>query len=243
MPAGCAAPTAAAWPRRSWQTKTGPRPASTRRPRPATRVSPTTGTWWRSRPPGRATGAVGTSATCWPAPADPAPAGRPRSPQGSGRRDLAGAARDEPGGDDVRLRRRGVPLDAAEQDLGGERADGQDVLGDHADRGVEHVGQRQVVEAHQGGAALGAAGAQRPDGAEGDQVLAAEQRRGRIGAVEQGGDGGLGGLGGVQVVAVTAAPARKDPPAEHTYHTTEGVLDECARWPETSTMKSRGGYA
>ncbi len=47
---------------------------------PATRVSPTTGAWWRSRPPGRGAGASGTAATCWPPRDDPAGNRRVRKP-------------------------------------------------------------------------------------------------------------------------------------------------------------------
>src|SRR5262249_9749112 len=75
-PAGCVAPTAAAWPRRSWLTTTGPTRSSPRRPRPATKASPITGAWWRRRPPGPGTGACGTGATCWPPRDDPVAGGR-----------------------------------------------------------------------------------------------------------------------------------------------------------------------
>src|SRR6478736_2827991 len=71
-PAGCAAPTAVAWPRRSWPATTGRTRSSPRRPRPAIRVSPTTGAWWPSRPPGPGPGASGTSVTWLPPHDDPA---------------------------------------------------------------------------------------------------------------------------------------------------------------------------
>ena len=96
------------------------------------------------------------------------------------------------------LRRRGVPVDAPEQDLGGEGADGLDVLGDDGDRGIEQVGQEQVVEPDHGGAVLGAPVTQRADRAQGDQVLAAEQRGRRLGTGQQpGGTSLFGGRGAV----------------------------------------------
>ena len=66
LASGLPAPTASTWPRRSWPTTTGRTRSSPRPPPPATRVSPTTGAWWPSRPPGRGAGASVTSATCWP---------------------------------------------------------------------------------------------------------------------------------------------------------------------------------
>lgn len=58
----------------------------------------------------------------------------------SGAGDLARAPLDEAGRDDARLGLAGVAVDPAEQDLSGQRADGQDILGHHGDRRVEHVG-------------------------------------------------------------------------------------------------------
>ena len=105
------------------------------------------------------------------------------------RRDLSGTSLYHPGRHDMGPRLRGVAVDAAEQDLGGQRADGGDVLRDDGDRRVEQVGERHVVEAHEGGLVLGAMRAQRPDGAEGDQVLPAEQGGRRLRPGEQIGNG------------------------------------------------------
>jgi soluble P-type ATPase len=125
--------------------------------------------------------------------------------------DLARAALDQAGRHDVHAGLGGVPVNPPEQDLGGEGADAGDVLGDDGDRGIEHVGERDVVEADQGDLVLQAVGAQCPDGTEGDQVLAAEDGGGPLTARQQRPDGGLGRLGGVQV-AVDRSGRQSGPP-------------------------------
>ncbi|GAB3869588.1 hypothetical protein GCM10027610_129440 [Dactylosporangium cerinum] len=66
-------------------------------------------------------------------------------------------------------------------------------MGDDAQRGGEHLGELDVVEADQcHRPAVPVDGAQ---GADGDPVVRGEDRGGRVGAVEQVGDGGLGGRG------------------------------------------------
>jgi Acyltransferase family len=91
-------------------------------------------------------------------------------------RDLTRAADDQPGRHHVLLRRRGVPVDPAEQQFRSERADPRRVLRDHGDRRVEQVGEGEVVEAGQRDPVLQPGGAQRPDRTDGHQVLLAEQR-------------------------------------------------------------------
>lgn len=114
-------------------------------------------------------------------------------------RDLSGAPLYHAGRHDVRPRLGGVTIDAAEQDLGSQRADGGDVLRDNGDRGVEQVRERHVVEAHERGLVLGAVRTQRTDSAEGDQVLPAEQGGRRLRSGQQIGNGGFRGTGRMQV--------------------------------------------
>src|SRR5450756_606564 len=121
----------------------------------------------------------------------------------SGRRksDLAAAPRDEACRDDVERGGGDVAVHAEEEELRGERPDGARILGDHSHGRLQHVCEQDVVEADQRDLVLGAGRTKRSDRADGDEVLACEERGRRGGRGEQLGDRGLGGFAVLEVVA------------------------------------------
>jgi mannose-6-phosphate isomerase len=103
------------------------------------------------------------------------------------RRDLTGPAGDEAGEEDDLARGRHVAGDPGEQQLRGGRPDGRRVLGDHGQRRGELVGQRELVEADQRDPARAVAPVvlQPVQDAHRDQVVAGEDRGGRLRQADQ----------------------------------------------------------
>ena len=105
----------------------------------------------------------------------------------------------------------GVAVHPGEDAFGGDGADARRVLGHHGDARLEHVGEGDVVEADQRDGVLQLELVQRADGAEGDHVLAGEQRGGRGADGHQGPDRRLGRLLRAQVVDVQCSVRQVGP--------------------------------
>src|SRR6478609_3170958 len=94
--------------------------------------------------------------------------------------DLSTSTHDEPRGHDVPGAGGVIAVESCEDPFGGQLADALRILGHHGDTGFEEVGQRHIVEADESDAVVQVAGAEGPDGADGDEVLGAEDSRGRV---------------------------------------------------------------
>ncbi len=99
--------------------------------------------------------------------------------------DLPRAAHDELGRDDGVLRRAQVAVDPREERAGDLASDPPDVLADHGQRRLEHVGEREVVEPHERHAVAQPALAERPYRTDRDGVACREHCRGRVLCVEE----------------------------------------------------------
>jgi len=100
-------------------------------------------------------------------------------------RNLAGAADDELDVDHDVLRRRVVPIEAAEEDFGGSATHRGRILGDNRHGGFEQVRKLDVVEADQRRRVLEAQVAKRMERADRDQVLRGEDGGRRVRCLEQ----------------------------------------------------------
>ena len=86
----------------------------------------------------------------------------------------------------------GYLVPGVERSLRGDTSDLVRILGHHGDAGLEQVGEFEVVEADESDAALQAPALQDAHRCHRDDVLRGEDRRGRLGKVEEGFDVLLG---------------------------------------------------
>jgi hypothetical protein len=108
-----------------------------------------------------------------------------RNHLGSGRRDLARPALDQPRRQDHAPGRALIPVQPREDQLGRLAADAGGVLGDDGDARLEHVGEWDVVEPDERDRSMDAELVERLERSERDQVLRGEQRGGWILPLEE----------------------------------------------------------
>ena len=105
----------------------------------------------------------------------------------------------------------GVVVHPGEQALSGHPPDAGRVLGDHRDAGGEQLGEGEVIEADQGDLGLATPPVQGLHPADRDQVLRRDQRRRRIGPLDQSLD--LGAASSAEVRSPTLKPSSTSRPA------------------------------